>query len=162
MLIGTNGVGVTEGSGAWRCISLTGRAQTWPMLSVSWRRWKSVAAEGPGGVDFVVVHEGFLEVVDVDEVFQVVVVRSPHLARLNQFKDNLAEVFGGGNAPVRKDSNGHQTEVFLSKFLNAVQKFVRRDVSGVFVAAIPAQIFLRMTESGKHELISIRVISASL
>ena len=117
-------------------------------------------SKGLRQIDFIVFHKGLMKVVDVDEVFKVIVVGLPHFACFDEFEDNLPEIFRGVDSPVSEDGNCHQAEVLTGEVADAFQEFASTDVPGVVIAAVPTKILLSMSQGSENKLVRVCVIGS--
>ena len=81
------------------------------------------ASKGARCVNFVFVYEGFLEVVNVDKIFQLIVFGLAHLTGFNQFENHPTEIFRRPHTLFSKHGDRHQPKMLFGEVPDTEQQF---------------------------------------
>ena len=107
---------------------------------------RSVSVEYGADVGNVFVDENLLKVVNVEEIFQRVILGATHIALIDHLEDDVAEVIGGVDAPAGEDERAQHTEGLEPQSADTFQQFGAGDMACLFRAGIATQLLLSISE----------------
>ena len=84
----------------------------------------------------VAVVEHFRKVIAVAELLDIVFLGLAQDPVIDQIKNDVPEIFGGSDAPVIEDRDGHGAKAIEEKFPDAGEQFFTADVAGAAVFSL--------------------------
>jgi hypothetical protein len=118
--------------------------------------------ERPADVDLILTVESFREIVDIEEISQLIVIRLAHFPTVDQFENHPAEIVGGMDPPAMENGSRQESELFLGVLANPLQKLGTRNMRAIVIRPVrlrSPQILLGATKRREHEAVRIRVKS---